>query len=366
MTVHTRQALAQLPAYAPGRTVPGAVKLASNEMSFPPLPRVAAAIADAVARGAAGINRYPDNAAVSLTAALAEHLSTPQLAVDPPDVAVGCGSVALCQQLVQVTCDDGDEVLFGWRSFEAYPIVTRVVGATPVTVPVTARHALDLPALADAVTDATRLVFVCTPNNPTGTLVGGAELEAFLDAVPETVLVVLDEAYREFVTDPEAPDGTALALSRPNVVSLRTMSKAYGLAGLRVGYAVGRPEVIGALHRVALPFAVNYLAQTAAVASLSAGDELAARCAAVAAERSRVTAGLRSAGYEVPESQANFVWLPLRERSADLAAHCERERVIVRPFSDATGGVRVTIGVPEENDAFLAAAASWPGLTASR
>lgn len=361
MTVHTRGALAALPAYAPGRTVPGAVKLASNEMSFGPLPSVAAAIADAVARGAAGINRYPDNAAVTLTAALAEHLG-----VDAASVAVGCGSVALCQQLIQVTCDDGDEVLFGWRSFEAYPIVTRVVGATPVTVPVTAGHALDLPAMAAAVTDRTRLVFVCSPNNPTGTLVRRAELEAFLDAVPESVLVVLDEAYREFVTDPDLPDGTAAALARPNVVSLRTMSKAYGLAGLRVGYAVAQPGVIAALHKVALPFAVNSLAQAAAVASLSAGDELAARCAAVVAERSRVTADLRTAGYEVPESQANFVWLPVRERAADFAAHCEANRVIVRPFADATGGVRVTIGAPDENDAFLAAATSWPGLPAPR
>jgi histidinol-phosphate aminotransferase len=364
MTVRTRQALAQLPAYAPGRTVPGAVKLASNEMAFPPLPSVAAAIAEAVSRGAAGINRYPDNAAVALTAALAEHVGA-----EPANIAVGCGSVALCQQLVQVACDDGDEVLFGWRSFEAYPIVTRVVGAVPATVPVTDRHALDLPAMAAAVGPRTRLVFVCSPNNPTGTLVRSAELEAFLDSVPEDVLVVLDEAYREFVTDPgdgTVPDGTAAALARPNVVSLRTMSKAYGLAGLRVGYAVGQPEVIRAVQKVALPFAVNYLAQAAAVASLTAGEELRARCAAVAVERSRVVDGLRAMGYQVPESQANFVWLPLRERAADFAAHCEEQKVIVRPFADATGGVRVTIGAPEENDAFLAAAASWPGLAAGQ
>ncbi len=369
MTVHTRDALSQLPAYAPGRTVPGAVKLASNEMSYPPLPSVAAAISDAVAAGAAGINRYPDNAAVTLTAELAAHLSRERLAVRPANVAVGCGSVALCQQLIQATCDDGDEVLFGWRSFEAYPIVTRVVGARPVTVPVTAQHALDLPALADAVTDATRLVFVCSPNNPTGTLVGAAELESFLDAVPESVLVVLDEAYREFVTDlsdPTVPDGTAAALARPNVVSLRTMSKAYGLAGLRVGYAVAQPEVISSLQKVALPFAVNSLAQIAAVASLSAGEELAARCAAVVAERERVTAALRKSGYEVPTSHANFVWLPLRERAADFAAHCEQQKVIVRPFADATGGARVTIGAPEENEQFLAAARSWPGLPDAR
>ncbi len=357
MTVHTRPTLAALPAYAPGRTVPGAVKLASNEMSFPPLPSVAAAIADAVGRGAAGINRYPDNSSAELTKALAAHVGA-----DPTHVAVGCGSVALLQQLVLATCMQGDPVLFGWRSFEAYPIVTQVAGGRPVTVPNTDSHALDLTALAAAVTPQTRLVFVCTPNNPTGTVVHRAELTAFLDAVPQDVLVVLDEAYREFVTDPDSPDGVEFALARSNVAVLRTMSKAYGLAGLRVGYAVADPEVITALQKVALPFAVNALAQAAALASLTAADELAARCASVVVERQRVTAELRGAGFEVPTSQANFIWLPLRQESAEFAAHCERGRVIVRPFSDATGGVRVTIGSPEENEQFLAAARSWPGL----
>ena len=354
MTVHIRETLDRLPAYAPGRSVPGAIKLASNEMAFPPLPSVAAAIAEAVERGPAGINRYPDNTAAQLTAALAAHVGA-----ERENVAVGCGSVALCQQLVQATCDAGDEVLFGWRSFEAYPIITQLVGATPVTVPVSATHGLDLPAMAAAVTSRTRLVFLCTPNNPTGAMADDDQVEAFLDAVPDTVLVALDEAYREFVTDPRCPDGTNYALTRPNVVSLRTLSKAYGLAGLRVGYAVSQPDIIIALQKVALPFAVNYVAQAAALASLTAREELAARCEQVVAERGRVTAALRGAGYEVPTSEANFVWLPLRERSAAFAAHCEERKVIVRPFSDSSGGVRVTVGAPEENDAFLAAAESW-------
>lgn len=354
MTAHTRAALERLPAYAPGRTVPGAIKLASNEMAFPPLPSVLAAISDAVAKGPAGINRYPDNSSAQLTAALAAHVGA-----ERENVTVGCGSVALCQQLVQATCDDGDEVLFGWRSFEAYPIITQIAGAVPVTVSVTAGHTLDLPAMAAAVTPKTRLIFLCSPNNPTGTVSTQDEIEAFLDAVPDTTVVALDEAYREFVTDPTSPEGTRYALTRPNVVSLRTLSKAYGLAGLRVGYAVGQPDLIVALQKVALPFAVNYVAQAAALASLTAREELAARCAQVVAERERVTAALREDGYEVPTSQANFVWLPLRERAAAFSAHCEAHRVIVRPFADASGGVRVTIGAPEENDAFLAAAASW-------
>ena len=223
----------------------------------------------------------------------------------------------------------------------------------------TSGHELDLPAMAAAVTPKTRLIYICTPNNPTGTVVHRQQLTEFLDAVPENVLVVIDEAYGEFDTDPESPDGVAEAGRRPNVLSLRTLSKAYQLAGLRVGYAVGDPTVITALAKVAVPFAVNTLAQNAALAALGARDELKPRWQQVISERSRVTAALREAGFEVPTSQANFVWLPLRRRAAEFAAHCEANKVIVRAFSDATGGVRVSIGSPVENDAFLAAAGTF-------
>jgi histidinol-phosphate aminotransferase len=354
MTVRIRSALDTLPAYAPGRTVPGAIKLASNELSFPTLPSVAAAIADAVAHESAGINRYPDNAAAVLVSALARHVGAPET-----HVIAGNGSVALCQQLVQATAGEGDEVLFGWRSFEAYPIVTQITGATAVRVPVTAGHQLDLTAMAAAITPATRLIFVCTPNNPTGTAVDRADLAAFLDTVPPDVLVVVDEAYREFDTAPGSPDGLEFALARPNVLTLRTLSKAYGLAGLRVGYAVGDPHVITALRKVAIPFALSSVGQAAALAALDAKDELAPRWQQVVAERERVTAALRGMGFEVPTSQANFVWLPLRERAADFAAHAEDRKVIVRAFPDASGGVRITIGSPDENDAFLQAARSF-------
>ena len=355
MTVHIRPALDALPAYAQGRTVPGAVKLASNEMSFAPLPAVTAAISDAIGAGAAGINRYPDNSSSALVTALAELVG-----VERDRVVAGSGSVALCQQLAQITCEAGDEVLFGWRSFEAYPIVTEIVGAVPVRVPVTAAHELDLPAMAAAVTPATRLIYVCTPNNPTGTAVDRDELTTFLDAVPDDVLVVIDVAYREFDVHPNSPDGVELALARPNVLALRTLSKAYQLAGLRVGYAVGDPAVITALSKVAIPFSVNMVAQSAALAALRSRAELESRWAQVMSERARVTEALRIAGYEVPESQANFIWLPLREGATAFAAHCEDHKVIVRPFADAAGGVRVTIGSPEENDAFLEAALTFP------
>ena len=259
---------------------------------------------------------------------------------------------------MQVTCAGGEhEVGFAWRSFEAYPIITRVVGATPRTVPLDAEHRHDLPAMAGAITDNTRLVFVCNPNNPTGTAVTRTELKAFLDAVPPDVLVALDEAYREFVTDPDVPDGLELLAEHPNLVVLRTFSKAYRLAGLRVGYAVASAEVAQALRKVGVPFAVSAPAQAAALAALDVEAELLAACRDVAVERARVVGELRSTGYQVPETQANFSWLPLGADAQRFAAHCAEQKVIVRPF--AGDGVRVTIGSPEENDAFLAAASSF-------
>ena len=269
--------------------------------------------------------------------------------------------MALCQQLTQIVTDPGDEVVFGWRSFEAYPIVTQITGARPVRVPTTADHRLDLDAMAAAVTDTTRLMFVCTPNNPTGTALTHAEVTGLLDVVPEDVLVIVDQAYREFDRTPDAVDGVRLAVTRPNVVTLGTLSKAYGLAGVRVGYAVGAPEAMTALRKVAIPFALSTLGQVAGVAALRARSELEPRWDAVVLERERVFAALVDDGFEIPPTQANFVWLPLREDAAAFARHCEDHKVIVRAFPDASGGVRVTIGAPDENDAFLVAARAWSG-----
>jgi histidinol-phosphate aminotransferase len=323
------------------------VKLASNEMSASPLPSVVAAICDA----AAGVNRYPDNGASALVDRLAV-----QLEVSPSHLAIGCGSVTLCQQLVQATCGPADEVLFAWRSFEAYPLITRVVGARQHPVPLRPNHTHDLPAMLDAITPATRLVFLCNPNNPTGTAVRRDELIAFLDAVPEGVLVALDEAYHEFVTDPAVPDGMALHRDRDNLAVLRTFSKAYGLAGLRVGYCVAPEPVTTALRKVSVPFSVNALAQVAALAGLDVQDEVLARCQGVAAERDRVRAGLLAMGYPVPDSQANFVWLPLGAQTTAFTEHCLEHKIVIRPFPG--DGARITIGDPAENDAFLAAAST--------
>ncbi len=287
--VQPRADLATLPSYVPGRSIPGAIKLASNEVPAGPLPSVAKAIAEAALQ----VHRYPDTGAGELTARLAAKLGVPEA-----QIAIGCGSVSLCQQLIQATCTERDEVVFGWRSFEAYPIVTHVVGAKQVRVPLTSDHALDLDAMLAAITPQTRLVFVCSPNNPTGTLVRKAELDRFLAAVPSNVLVVLDEAYFEFVTDPDAPDGIDHVRERDNIAVLRTFSKAYGLAGLRVGYCVASEEIAAAVRKVCLPFSVNHLAQAAAIASLDAEEELFERVHEIKGERVRVRDELIAAGYD--------------------------------------------------------------------
>lgn len=350
VTLRIRPDLDSLPAYVPGKTFPGAVKLASNEVTEPPLP----AVAEAIAAAAAGVNRYPDNGAVALTEELAKALG-----VTTAEVQAGCGSVTLCQNLITITSGPGDEVLFGWRSFETYPLATRVAGATPVQVPLTGDAVHDLEAMAAAVTERTRLVFICNPNNPTGTVVEAQALRTFLESVPDDLLVALDEAYVEYVRADEAHRIDALALRRefPNLVVLRTFSKAYGLAGLRVGYAVADPQVITALGKVHVPFSVNSVAQAAAIAALGAQDQLLARTDAVAAERERVTVAVRELGYRAADSQANFVWLELGDDAVPFAKAATDAGVVVRPF--AGDGVRVTVTVPEENDAFLAFARSW-------
>ncbi|RMI42994.1 histidinol-phosphate transaminase [Streptomyces triticirhizae] len=346
-----RAALDGLPAYVPGRAraaTDRTFKLSSNENPYPPLPGV---LETAVA-AAGALNRYPDLASSALTAELAERLAVPA-----DHLALGTGSVGVAQQLVQATAGPGDEVVYAWRSFEAYPIVVQISGARSVRVPLTAEEEHDLPAMADAITDRTRLVFVCNPNNPTGAALRRAELLAFLDRVPSDVLVVLDEAYREFNRDPEVPDGVELYRDRPNVCVLRTFSKAYGLAGLRVGYAVAHPRVAAALRKTAVPFGVSQIAQDAAIASLRSEEALLERVAALVAERTRVTEALRAQGWTVPESQANFVWLRLGEATAEFAARCEERGVTVRPFPGE--GVRITVAEPEANDLVLAVAGAF-------
>ncbi|GAB7032205.1 histidinol-phosphate transaminase [Streptomyces sp. NPDC021749] len=348
-TPKLRTALDGIPTYKPGRPAPAdgpvTYKLSSNENPYPPLPGVL----ESAVTAAGSFNRYPDMACTGLMAELADRFSVPV-----EHLATGTGSVGVAQQLIQSTAGPGDEVIYAWRSFEAYPIITQVSGATSVQVPLTSGEVHDLDAMLAAVTDRTRLIFVCNPNNPTGTVVRRAELESFLDRVPGDVLVVLDEAYREFIRDAEVPDGIELYRDRPNVCVLRTFSKAYGLAGLRVGFAVAHEPVAAALRKTAVPFGVSQLAQDAAVASLRSEQALLERVDALVAERARVVDGLLGQGWTVPETQANFVWLRLGDRTTDFAAACERAGVVVRPF--AGEGVRVTIGETAAMDLFLQAA----------
>jgi histidinol-phosphate aminotransferase len=347
-----RPVLDQFAPYQPGRRVSGpggrSVKLSSNESPFGPLPSVAEAIAEAVR----DVNRYPDNGAADLTQAISRRYAVP-----PEHIAIGCGSVGITQQLLEAVGEPGAEVLYAWRSFEAYPILADLSAAASVRVPL--RHAThDLNGLAQAITARTRVVFICNPNNPTGTVVHAGPLAEFIDRVPGDCLVVLDEAYGEYVRDPDVPDGIALYRDRPNLAVLRTFSKAYGLAGLRVGFMVAHPGVAGAVRKTMLPFAVNAIGQAAAIASLAAEGELLERVAVVVKERARVRDELLAQGWAVPPTEANFVWLGLAADTQDFALACERAGVSIRAFG--AEGARVSIGDHDENDAFLEVAREYP------
>ena len=339
-----RKDLEQVAAYVPGARNDKAVKLSSNEIAEGPLPSAHEAMVASLSQ----INRYPDMGAVDIRAALGTHLGLPV-----EQIAVGTGSSALCQQLVYITAQPGDEVVFPWRSFEAYPIFVKVAGATPVTAPLTEDYRLDLDALAAAVTERTKLIFVCNPNNPTSTTITTQEFTDFMAKVPEDVLVALDEAYFEYNQAADTPVADEEILKYPNLVGLRTFSKAYGLAGARIGYAFGPAEIIEALNKVAVPFSVGMVAQTGALASLAAEDELARRVEETVAQRERVVAAL--APFGTPESQSNFVWIPaaqLLKDPRDVAKRLAEAGVLVRPFED---GIRVTVTNAEETDAFLRA-----------
>src|SRR4051812_12186777 len=349
-----RACVSQIPAYVAGKPPqprPGLTtyKLSSNENPYPPLPGVL----EAATRAAEQMNRYPDMGNTALYAALSD-----KLGVGTDQLALATGSVALIYQLVQAFCEPGDEVVYAWRSFEAYPIAVTAAGARGVQVPVTADGRHDLVAMAAAITDRTKVVMVCTPNNPTGPAVTQTELDEFLAQVPAHVLVVVDEAYVEFVRMSDAVDGVATVRAHENVVASRTFSKAYGLAGFRVGYAVAPAPIATALRAVSLPFGVSSVAQAAAIASLRAEPELLERVAALVSERERVVKGLADVGLVVPEPQGNFVWLAAGDRTLDLAAAADDLGIVIRPF--AGDGARVTIGEAEANERVIELARTFP------
>ena len=354
-TVRIRPDVAALPAYVPGArpdaaTAAQIAKLSSNELPYPPQD----AVVEAITRAATGVNRYPEMTGESLTQALARRWG-----VEAEQVVVGNGSVALIQHLLDAVCRPGDEVVIPWRSFEAYPICIAVAGARAVRVPLTpdARH--DVPAMLAAITPRTRVVMACTPNNPTGTILTARELADLVTGVPRDVVVLIDEAYLDFVTDPEAGDALTLLADAPNLVVSRTFSKAHALAGMRVGYLVCEPGLAAAIRSVSTPFGVNLPAQAAAAAALGEAElaRTAERSASVAAERDRVVDALRTQGWQVPEAQGNFFWLGAGQETTALAEHFRAAGILVRPF--AGEGVRVSIGTTSDNEKVLAAAAAW-------
>lgn len=358
-SITPRESVSLLPAYAAGKPPQAAegltpYKLSSNENPLGPVPEVAQAMA-----AVDTLHRYPHPNAENLRAGLAKLLDVPV-----EDIVAGTGSLGALTQIINAFAgsnSDGsqDEVIYAWRSFEAYPIVVRTAGAKDVTVPVLEDGRHDLEAMLAAITEKTKVLMLCTPNNPTGPSMSTEQVEDFLARVPEDVVVAIDEAYREF-HDPATVLGTAGIFRRHgNVVLLRTFSKLQGLAGLRIGYAVAHPRLARALGQVTVPFGAGAPAQAAALASLApeAAEELERRAEQIRSERSRVMAGLREQGWELPAGQGNFVYFPLGERSGEFAEFADARGLVLRAYG--TDGVRATIAEEEANDRLLAIAGEW-------
>ncbi len=353
MTIgRVRPAVASLESYRPGKAasqvedehgITNAIKLASNENPWSPVPGVMQAIVDA----ATGVNRYADNNATDVRVAIGQWLG-----VDSARVTVGCGSSGLLQQLFMTYVDPGDAVVFPWPSFEIYPVFSTLFDARQVQVPLV-DYAFDLDAVAAAVTDRTKMMILATPNNPTGTPITMSGVANLLNEIPDDVIVVIDEAYREF-SDPSFGDPVMdLQPNHDNVVVTRTFSKAFGLAGLRAGYGVAHPEIIEQLDKVRLAFSVNNLAQAGMLAAIEHEAAAMANVRTLLGERSRMAERLDAAGVIHVASQANFIFIPTGEATESIAVAMEKEGVVTRPFPGF--GLRITIGSPEENDRWLAA-----------
>ncbi|MFN8109801.1 MAG: histidinol-phosphate transaminase [Thermoleophilia bacterium] len=363
MHLVTSPRLAHIPHYEPGLTtaqvlarygLEAAVKLASNESPYPPLPQVA----EVITAGITSLNRYPDGAARALRSALADTHG-----VDPGQVAVGNGSCELILLAGQALLDPGTTVVHPEPSFALYPHLAAAAGATAVAVPLDHAGRNDLDAMAAAVDERTRLVILCSPNNPTGGYLAADDIERFLDGLPEDLPVLLDEAYHDFVTELDRGRPLSMARTRPNLLVLRTFSKAHGLCGLRVGYGIGSPAWVAALDRVRQPFNTGTLAQAAAVEALRHPAELQRRVLETTSERERVCAALTGMGVTFTASQANFILITqIGGRAMDGAAVHERllrGGVIVRNGAalGCAGCLRVSIGTADENDTFLEAMA---------
>ena len=355
--VQPRPVVGRLPKYAAGKP-PEAVsglesfKLSSNENPLGPVPAVLEAL-----RGAVDVHRYPDTSCTLLRNALGEFLDVPA-----EDVVTGAGSLGALNQILAAFSgqnSDGvqDEVVYPWRSFEAYPICVGLAGAKSVQVPVLPDGTHNLEAMAAAVTERTKVILLCTPNNPTGPTLSAQETEDFIRSVSSHVVIVIDEAYQEFVRASDGVNGVELYRKYPNVIVLRTFSKAHGLAGLRIGYSLSQPGITQYLRATATPFAVSGVAEQAAISSLEHYDQVVERVQTLVDERTRVVAGLKALGWDIPEAQGNFVWLALGANTQEFAALAQRHALSVRAFGDE--GVRVSIGETEANTRFLEICASY-------
>lgn len=356
MTVTFAEKLARMPGYqagvptgqAPEEIAAGGIaQLASNESPFPPHPKVI----EAIEQAASAMHRYPDPDATLLRRRIAERYDT-----QPGKVAVGNGSCEILLAAAEALCEPGDEILYSWPAFSMYPYLPALTGAREIRVPLGEGDVHDLDAMAVEVTAATQLLIVCNPNNPTATHLPAAEIAAFCERIPPHVTIALDEAYVEFQTDDD-PDATVdLLADFPNLVVLRTFSKCYGLAGLRVGYAIGSAGFRAAVDAVRQPFSVNALAQAAGAEAILHQDDVLFRVESTVAERLRVEEALREIGLRTSETQANFSWIDLGEADEkQVVAGLGERRIAVRPGT-ALGGpghIRVSYGLPEENDRFL-------------
>ncbi|MEV7686964.1 histidinol-phosphate transaminase [Streptomyces bungoensis] len=326
--------------------VPVLHRLALNESPYPPLP----AVREAMRRAVAQAHRYPQFYPDDLTERIAAWCG-----VAPEQVVVGSGSVGVALQSLRAVVRSGDAMVYAWRSFDAYPLLAEMTGARPVPVPLSPDGRQDLGALLAACDRHTRVVVLCTPHNPTGSMISAEALSAFLRRVPRHVTVLLDEAYVEFARGPGLPDAPALLAAHPNLLVLRTFSKAYGLAALRVGYGLGAPELVERIRRQQLPFGINAVATAAVQASLGAGGELRRRVDAVVAERERLGRELAGLGWHVPAGHANSVWLAAPEPVDEAARALSVAGVQARHYPGE--GLRLTVGSRKANDTVLGALA---------
>ena len=345
MTYKHRQIIDSIPDYRQGKPAPStpgqrSFKVSSNENPFDPLPSVLAEIEHTALTH---INRYPDMRGWDIVERLAQVNS-----VEPENIELGCGSTEVITQLVDLVAGPGDEVVYPWRSFEAYPIIVTGAGAGSVQIPNLPDGSHDIDGMLRAVNERTRLVIVNNPNNPTATSISEADAARVVASVPPDVLILFDEAYFQFNTKADTSVAIDLFRDHPNVVIAHTFSKAYGLAGLRIGYAIASADVVAGMRKVALPFGVSDVAQTAALASIDAYDELSDRVNSIVSERTRVVKALRGQGWTFPEPYANFFWLPFGDHTSIAEREFVKSGLSTRVFGSE--GIRISIGEPEAND----------------